>query len=148
MSNKRNSNADTGSSLSKRSKAGAATYRSTFQKYWNKEWPFIKKGTTINHFWCTICRVERSCAHQGRRDVERHVDSEGHSKKTEELRMNQKVSNFFPPSSSLSTLESKVRHAEVKMTATLVKYNVPLAFADHLSPLLAEIFPDSDIAKA
>ena len=40
-----------------------------------------------------------------------------------------------------------MRRAEVKMTATMVKHNVPLAFADHLSPLLRDIFPDSEIAK-
>ena len=30
----------------------------------------------------------------------------------------------------------------------MVKHNVPLAFAEHLSSLLKEIFPDSDIASA
>ena len=40
-----------------------------------------------------------------------------------------------------------MRRAEVKMTATMVKHNVPLAFTDHLSPLLRDIFPDSEIAK-
>ena len=31
----------------------------------------------------------------------------------------------------MTALESKVRQAEVKMAATMVKHNVPLALADH-----------------
>ena len=33
------------------------------------------------------------------------------------------------------------------MITTMVKHNVPLAFAEHLSPLPKEMFPDSEIAK-
>lgn len=40
-----------------------------------------------------------------------------------------------------------VRRAEVKVAVTLVSHNIPLAFADHLSPLFKEFFPDSKIAK-
>ena len=39
-----------------------------------------------------------------------------------------------------------MRRAEVKMTATMVKHNVPLAFAEQLSPLLKKMLPDSQIA--
>ena len=48
----------------------------------------------------------------------------------------------------MTALESKVRRTEVKMATTMVKHNVPLAFADHLSPLLKDLFADSEIAKA
>lgn len=33
------------------------------------------------------------------------------------------------------------------MTNFLVEHNVPFAVADHLSPLLQDVFPDSQIAK-
>ena len=33
------------------------------------------------------------------------------------------------------------------MANYLVQHNIPLAVADHLGPLLRDIFPDSDIAK-
>ena len=33
------------------------------------------------------------------------------------------------------------------MAMLLANQNIPLAFADHLSPLLSDIFPDSKIAK-
>ncbi|KAL1268761.1 hypothetical protein QQF64_034124 [Cirrhinus molitorella] len=41
----------------------------------------------------------------------------------------------------------ETRRAEVKMAATMVQHNIPLAFSDHLSPLLKECFPDSQIAQ-
>ena len=36
----------------------------------------------------------------------------------------------------------------MKVANALVQHNVPLAFTDHLSPLMRSIFPDSEIAKA
>lgn len=41
----------------------------------------------------------------------------------------------------------QTRRAEVKMTAGLVVHNVPLAFADHLGPLLKDCFGDSKTAQ-
>ena len=38
--------------------------------------------------------------------------------------------------------------AEVKVVNALVHHNIPLAFSDHLSPLLRDIFHDSKIAKS
>ena len=49
-----------------------------------------------------------------------------------------KINSYFASVLSvanMSPLEAKVRRAEVKMTATMVKHNVPLAFAEHLIPL-------------
>ncbi|CAB1457285.1 unnamed protein product [Pleuronectes platessa] len=43
----------------------------------------------------------------------------------------------------MSAQEVKTRRAEVKMTAGLVVHNVPLAFADHLGPLLKDCLGDS-----
>ena len=89
-------------------------------------------------------------SHQGRTDVESHVSSKGHTKKVRDMRTNTKIHSYFvsvPSVTNMSSLEAKVRRAEVKMTATMVKHNVPLAFAEHLSPLFKVMFPDSEIAK-
>ncbi|CAB4004780.1 Hypothetical predicted protein [Paramuricea clavata] len=40
-----------------------------------------------------------------------------------------------------------VTTAEIKVATLLVENNIPLAFADKLSPMFKEIFPDSNIAK-
>ena len=37
--------------------------------------------------------------------------------------------------------------AEAKLVNALVQHNIPLAFTDHLSPLMKEIFPDSEVAR-
>ncbi len=42
----------------------------------------------------------------------------------------------------------QVTRAEVKVANSMVQHNIPLAFADHLSPLMRTIFPDSEISKA
>ena len=42
----------------------------------------------------------------------------------------------------------KVIRSEVKVANALVQHNIPLAFSDHLSPLLRSAFPDSEIAKS
>ena len=40
----------------------------------------------------------------------------------------------------------QVQHAEAKMCILLVQHNVPLALADHLSPLMRDVF-DGEVAK-
>ena len=79
------------------------------------------------------------------------MGSDGHGKKVEVVRSGGKIQKFFnvsPSVDKMTALETKVRRAEVKVTSSMVKHNIPLAFAEHLSPLFREIFPDSEIAKA
>ena len=40
----------------------------------------------------------------------------------------------------------QIQRAEVKMCILLAQHNVPLAFADHLSPLIHDVF-DGEVAK-
>ncbi len=37
--------------------------------------------------------------------------------------------------------------AELKITNAMVQHNIPLAFADDLSPIIRDVFPDSEIAR-
>lgn len=41
----------------------------------------------------------------------------------------------------------RTRRAEIKVAVAMVSHNIPLAFADHLSPLFKECFLDSKIVK-
>ena len=98
----------------------------------------------------SMCLVEHSCTHQGRTDLEHHVSSEAHVKKARDVRMNTKISSYVasvPSVANMPPLEAKVRRAKVKMTATMVKHNVPLALTEHFSPLFKEMLPDSEIAN-
>ena len=80
--------------------AGAATYLTSFQQGWS-DWPF------------SICRVERSCGHQGKKDIERYVLSESHTKKTKDVRSSGRITTFFNQTSSVGSmtqLEMKVSY--------------------------------------
>ena len=124
-------------------KSGAATYLSSFKDSWSKEWRFIRKGTTVYHFWCDVCRTERSCGHKGRGDVEQHVLSSGHQKKFRTVKSSHRIPQYFtasPTVDSMTLQEAKTRRAEVNVATALAKHNVPLAFAEHLSPYFVRYF--------
>ncbi|KAF3842654.1 hypothetical protein F7725_001503, partial [Dissostichus mawsoni] len=132
-----------------RKNAGAASYGSKFNSQWTKEWPFITPGTTPFHFWCSICRHELECRHQGRADVIRHINRESHLKKQKIVESSSKMDMFIQgtQSTEMGQLETQTRRAEVKVAMTMLQHNIPLAFSDHLSPLFKECFPDSKIAQ-
>ena len=44
------------------------------------------------------------------------------------------------------TIGEKVKRAEMKMAAFLVEHHLPFQAMDHLSDLITNIFPDSEIA--
>ena len=97
----------------KKSKAssGAAKYGTTYDPAWTDEFHYIHKGTTAGHFWCSICRVERSCSHQGKTDVKRHIESEGHQRKMKAADSNQqkKMDTFCTPlNKDMSLIDIKV----------------------------------------
>ncbi len=92
---------------------GAATYKSSFNNEWTSKWPFITVGSTSSYYWCSICRQENSCAHQGVRDVIRHIESKGHQAKQQALKSTSTVKTFYLP----VTAEMSVQ--EVKVHSTL-----------------------------
>lgn len=79
------------------------------------------------------------------------MESDRHIKKVAAVKSSSNIKKIFPCAVSLdkmNPLEARVQRAEVKVTATMVKHNIPLAFAEHLSPLFREIFCDSEIARS
>ncbi|XP_072168656.1 uncharacterized protein [Diadema setosum] len=131
-----------------RGKRGAATYKSSFKKEWSEIWPFIRMGITASHFRCNICSQDMSCAHQGLFDIKRHISSSGHKEKERLQKSTWGITHFTVQTGNreMSNTETKIRRAEVKVAMTMVQHNVPLAFADHLSPLMKECFRDSPVA--
>ena len=85
----------------KRGLSGAATYRCSFKKEWSTRWPFITMGTTSSFYWCSVCRQENSCAHQGMRDISRHVEGKGHQAKEQALNSASSVAQFYTPTTSV-----------------------------------------------
>ncbi|KAF3858816.1 hypothetical protein F7725_012017, partial [Dissostichus mawsoni] len=130
----------------RRGLCGAATYT----KEWSTRWSFITMGTTSSFYWCSVCRQENSCAHQGVRDISRHVEGKGHRAKEQPLNSVSSIAQFYVPETSVggvSVQEAKTRRAEVKVAVAMVQHNVPFAVADHFSPLYKESFRDSPTAQ-
>ena len=92
-------------------KRGAATYRTKFDKEWTKEFPEIVKGSTPYNFLCTVCRIDRSCSHQGKADIKRHIAGPGHQQKLKDCKTSGSLSSFAKPLSTINgmtALETKV----------------------------------------
>ena len=65
---------------------GSAMYGCTFKKEWTKEWTFITPSNDPYSYHCVICGQDVSCKHQGRRDVERHLESSLHKSRAAQLK--------------------------------------------------------------
>jgi hypothetical protein len=104
----------------------------------------VKTSSTQYH--CNVCQRTLSCAHQGEADVKRHLNSEIHKKFNKQLDGQKSMPSIFAAIKA-DTLPEKVIRAEVKMAVAVANHNIPLSFTNHLSPLMADIFPDSQIAK-
>lgn len=94
----------------KRPLAGAATYRCSFKNEWTVKWPFITVGTTSSYYWCSLCRQEMSCCHQGIADVQRHIKSKAHQSKEQALQSTSRIGQFYTPVAvgGMTMQESKV----------------------------------------
>ena len=97
--------------------------------------------------FCLICQRSVNVGHQGKKDLSRHCQSVSHVSKVNS-KCTQPVINCstfgFIPKSEL--LETQIRKAKVKMVGFLADPNLPIAVADHMGPLVKDIFPDSKIA--
>lgn len=126
---------------------GAAKYHTKFNPEWTRKWPCIVRasGGSMYKFTCSLCQCSVSCQHQGEKDVRRHIEGKKHCDNVKTLETQQQIGAFFRPTSH--PIHDKVTRAEVKVSTLLAHHNIPIAFADHLSPLFRNIFPDSEIAK-
>lgn len=123
--------------------SGSFKYKTKFNKEWMKAWPFIAPNPSNPYgFRCNLCCKLLSCAHQGISDLQDHIATQSHQRMVKEKNSQTRLS--FPSS---DPLQDKVIRAEVKVANFMVEHNVPFAVADHLSPLLRDIFHDSQIAK-
>ena len=138
-----------GPSTSKKQKmsaksVGATKYRTKFQKEWLKVYPFVQEVKDNPHkFLCNICMRQVACDHQGKHDIERHMEKAMHQANVKQMK-GQTTLGFQVESSPIN---EQVIRAEVKVAHMLAQHNVPLSLADELTPLFHDIFPDSYIAK-
>ena len=115
---------------------GAAKYPTRFNAEWSKRWPCIQRAANYK-FRCTLCQCFVSCKHQGEKDVRRRIEGKQHIENASALQNQQSIGAYFQPVTH--PLHTKVTRAEVKVSTLLAHHNVPIAVADHLSPLFKDI---------
>ena len=94
-----------------------------------------------SRFRCNVCSKNVKCDHMGRGDVVKHCSTQCHLDQAVAMKSQSKLSFSSPSIENLKRTE-----AEVRMAVLAASFNIPLAFHDHLSPLIRSIFPDSAIA--
>ena len=117
---------------------------STFQRDWSNFWPCIQpvRGHP-DKVQCTVCNSSFGIAHQGKRDVERHLEGSEHKRLAQQVHSCRSLTSFFPDRLS----QEKVINAEVLFTGFILEHNLPFEAAAHAGPLFRAMFPDSEIAK-
>ena len=80
------------------------------------------------------------------KDVKDHCGKDTHKRNLRGWKSQPKITSAYSPNDT--PLKKKVLNAEVAVINFLVQHNLPLATADHLSPLFKSSFPDSKIAQS
>ncbi|CAH1114791.1 unnamed protein product [Psylliodes chrysocephalus] len=89
---------------------------------------------------CIVCNHEM-LAHKS--VILRHSASENHKFNYKQIASNSKISDCLKS----TELENNIKNAEIKLCGLLATNNLPFRLMDNLSPLIKNIFPDSQIAK-
>lgn len=99
--------------------SGATIYKSQYQTTWQRKWPFllpVKDNPNSCH--CSICKKHISCAHQGERDVLRHIETASHQKNARAIQNIQPLS--LGDSTSVQLLKEKVSNHIVQYDIMLI----------------------------
>lgn len=120
------------------------TYKQKYNSSWERE-PKLKKwlapvrNKPYNAF-CKICNKQLIAGHS---ELLRHQISKKHQEKEASMKHTRSIVDMVVTDS----ISSDVKRAEIKMAAFTAEHNLPIAVMDHLSDLVKEAFPDSEIAK-
>ena len=129
---------------SEKRKKKTKTVEQKYRREYSNEWPVLtKSAVSEKHVLCTACNLNFLVSHGGRSDCWKHIQTEGHRKKSAAVGSST-LKNFFPSSSNS---DNAVINAEVLFTNFIVEHNIPIAVTDHAAPLFKQMFPDSNIAK-
>ena len=111
---------------------------------------FITSSTKGTKFaYCKLCYCHFSVSHGGINDIKRHVDCQKHKLKSNESDNSAKIAMFFrEPQNQGLTHISRVISAEIMLSQFIALHNLSFQTSDHLSDLLASMFPDSKIASS
>ena len=118
-------------------------YKQKYNKKWERD-PQLKGWLSSVPKYpykasCTICGKELVA---GLSELKKHLHSKKHQEQAKSVTTTRPITTMIVS----DTISEKVKRAEVKMTAFLVKHHLPFQSMDHLSDLVTDIFPDSEIA--
>ncbi|KAF7200794.1 transcript variant X1 [Nothobranchius furzeri] len=98
----------------------------------------------LSHAFFKICSCDFSVSHGGRNDVSHHEKSTKHKRWLEAQKHAQTMSAFVTRN---TTEADQVMNAEVKMAMLCARNNASITFCDDFHKCVAEMFPDSAIAR-
>ncbi|XP_034965228.1 uncharacterized protein LOC118082233 isoform X2 [Zootoca vivipara] len=112
---------------------------------WESEFSFVKKSRVgDSNAFCTICSCDFSVSHGGRNDVAQHKQSAKHKRRLEAQKNAPTMSAFVNRN---TTEADQVINAKVKMAMLCAKNNISFTFCDDFNKCVADMFPDSAIAR-
>ena len=120
-------------------------YLTSYNPAWEKDYHWLSSVKDNKYaYFCKFCCCQLSCAGSGRGDVERH--SKRHTEDALKATSNSdKINKHIP--AEFDPITQKIIRAEVLATHFYAEHNLPISVADHFTPLVKKMFPDSDIAK-
>lgn len=138
-SNYEDSDVDEGVPPSKKQKV----YKQKYNKKWERD-PKLKGwiapvARDCYKAHCKVCKKELVA---GLSELKKHLQSKKHQELTKAVSTTKPITDMIVT----DTISEKVKRAEMKMAAFVVEHHLPFQAMDHLSDLLTDIFPDSEIA--
>ena len=120
-------------------------YLCKFQQDWTKKDPMILRSKkSINHASCSLCGTDFSVGPGGWNDVTKHKKTSKHMELLKQSTGQSQVSSYFRDN---TRLDDKVIRAETLFSQFVAEHNLPFLVADHFTPLVKKMFPDSRVAE-
>lgn len=128
-----------------RFKSGPANQK--FLPLYHELWPCLErsdKGDTYAK--CTVCNAHFCCAHSGRYDCKRHIESKQHKDFIKLKQSSRSIANYCVENQTKTNLDMQIVKAEAITCEIITDNNLSLSTANPLSRSFKVMFPDSKIA--
>ncbi|KAL8593255.1 hypothetical protein ACOMHN_009909 [Nucella lapillus] len=121
----------------------------TFRPEYTQRAPCIRPfPQNAKRAWCDYCQVDFKVSHGGWNDVQNHLETAGHERKSAAKNNTSALSAFgFTQEKEMTDKELQVIKAETLFSHFLVEHNLPISASDHAGPLFRAMFPNSEIAQ-
>lgn len=120
------------------------TYRQKYNCVWERD-PTLKGwlGPVRSDPYKAFCKVCSKDMIAGLSELKKHQKTKKHRDKAAAVKTTRPITEMVVT----DTLTEKVQRAEIKIATFVVEHHLPFQIMDHLSDLVTNIFPDSEVAK-